>query len=178
MRTLIFAVLLLLPSASLAQNAEKQLIATITSAQAKGGVLSEITWDGGMLVLQGVFANPDGSLNPQYWITPVDNVSLEPRTAHTEASAKYWEMKSRTTSPAGIGKITISTDSSLPMYGDAMELRRRPGPHLSGVRRGPAEALVDNRVAQTHHVALLRPAVIDVVVDTPPERADAIHRQA
>ena len=39
-----------------AQTAEKQLVMTITSEQLNGGLVSEITWDGGALVLQGAFA--------------------------------------------------------------------------------------------------------------------------
>ena len=39
---------------------EKELIVTITGPQLKGGVVSEITWDGGTLLLQGVFADPVG----------------------------------------------------------------------------------------------------------------------
>ena len=117
MRPLILAAFVLVPSVAAAQNAEKRLIATITSEQLKGGVVSEITWDGGLLVLQGVFANPDGSLNPQYWVTPVDGVSLQQRAAHSEASAAYWVMKARNVSPTGLGRIAIGTDESLPMYG-------------------------------------------------------------
>lgn len=103
---------------ALAQNAEKRSLVTLTAAQLKGGVVSEVTWDGETIVLQGVHGNPDGSLVPQYWATPIDKGSLTPQPNHTDASAKYWTMKSATTSPDGAGaSIAIASDSSMPMYG-------------------------------------------------------------
>ena len=148
-------VALLLPCVCFAQNAEKRHIVTITSAQLKGGVVSEITWDGGVIVLQGVFANPDGSLNPQYWVTPVDGVRLEQRTSHTDASAKYWEMKARTLSPTGLGRIAISTDESLPMYGIG-NLQRRVNDN------------VDHGGTQKRHIAKLGTAILYERTGGPP----------
>ena len=124
MRAALIALLVLVPSMASAQNAEKRVIVTITSAELKGGVLSEITWDGGTIVLQGVFANPDGSLSAQYWVTPADNISLTQQQAHTEASAKYWDTKSKKTSPTGFGPIVTSTDATMPMYGIAGQADR------------------------------------------------------
>jgi hypothetical protein len=155
MRTLMLAALVLAPSISLAQNAEKRHIVTITSAQLKGGVVSEITWDGGVIVLQGVFANPDGSLNPQYWVTPLDGVRLEERTSHTDASAKYWEMKARAVSPTGLGKIAISTDESLPMYGIG-SLQRRVNDN------------VDHGGTQKRHIVKLGTAILYERTGGPP----------
>ena len=124
MRATLLAVLLLFPAAATAQDAEKRLIVTITAAELKGGVVSEITWDGGSVVLQGAFANPDGTLSAQYWVTPADNIKLSQRTNHTEKSAAYWETKSRAVSPTGVGRITTSTDAKLPMYGIANQEQR------------------------------------------------------
>jgi hypothetical protein len=124
MRATILAAALLVPSSLLAQNAEKRVIVTITASELKGGVVSEITWDAGTIVLQGVFANPDGSLSAQYWVTPAENISLKQRSGHTEASAGYWDTKSRTTSPTGLGKITTATDAKMPMYGIASQEQR------------------------------------------------------
>ena len=44
------------------QQADKQVIATIAGPALKGGNVSEITWDGGVLHIQGVFAKPGGEL--------------------------------------------------------------------------------------------------------------------
>ena len=124
MRAMLFAAVVLSSSLSFAQTAEKRLIVTISTKELKGGVVSEITWDGGTVVLQGVFANPDGSLSAQYWITPADNISLKPQENHTPASAAYWETKSRTASPTGVGKITTTTDAKMPIYGIASQEQR------------------------------------------------------
>ena len=124
MRAMLFAAVVLSSSLSFAQTAEKRLIVTISTKELKGGVVSEITWDGGTVVLQGVFANPDGSLSAQYWVTPADNISLKPQENHTPASAAYWETKSRTASPTGVGKITTTTDAKMPIYGIASQEQR------------------------------------------------------
>ena len=124
MRALLLTAVLLVPSLTLDQNAEKRLVATIAAKELKGGVVSEITWDGGTLVLQGVFANPDGTLSAQYWVTPAENISLKSQANHTPASAAYWDTKSRTSSPTGIGKITTATDAKMPMYGVASQEQR------------------------------------------------------
>jgi hypothetical protein len=124
MRTVVLLVALAVPAAAAAQNAEKQLVVTITSDQLKGGVVSEIAWDGGTLVLQGVFAQPSGVLEAQYFVTPAANIDLQRRAEHTPASAKYWEMKSRTISPTGLGRITTAKDAKMPMYGIASQEQR------------------------------------------------------
>jgi hypothetical protein len=115
---------LTVPGAAPPQDAERQLVVTITSEQLKGGVVSEITWDGGTLVLQGVFARPSGELEAQYFVTPAKGIGLEQRTEHTPASAKYWDIKSRPVSPTGLGRITIGKDEKMPMYGIASQAQR------------------------------------------------------
>lgn len=124
MRYLLSAGVLLLSTVVLAQNAEKQLVVTITSEQLKGGVVSEITWDGGTLVLQGVFAQPSGELSAQYFVKPAEGISLQQRQSHTEASARHWDTKARPVSPTGIGRITIGKDAKMPMYGIASQEQR------------------------------------------------------
>jgi Tol biopolymer transport system component len=124
MRTILMLTLLTSPALVLAQDAERQLVVTITSDQLKGGVVSEITWDGGTLVLQGVFAKPSGELEAEYFVTPARNINLQQRESHTEASAKYWEMKSRRVSPTGLGTITLAKDAKMPMYGIASQEQR------------------------------------------------------
>ena len=112
------------PGVARAQQAERQLVATITSEQLKGGVVSEITWDGGLLVLQGVFAQPSGELAAQYFVKPAEGITLEQRPAHTEGSARYWEMKSSRVSPTGLGRISSGKDAKMPMYGIASQEQR------------------------------------------------------
>ena len=124
MRILALALTLLAAAPVSAQNAERRVVVTITSEELKGGVVSEIAWDGGTLVLQGVFAQPSGELAAKYWVKPADGISLQPREAHTEASAKYWETKSRTVSPTGLGRISAAQDAKMPMYGIANQEQR------------------------------------------------------
>ena len=127
MRTILLLMLpmaVLAPASVPAQTAEKQLVMTITSEQLKGGVVSEITWDGGTLVLQGVFAQPSGELTAKYFVQPARGVTIEERPAHTEASARYWEVKSRPLSPTGLGRIVTTKDEKMPMYGIASQEKR------------------------------------------------------
>ena len=56
---LLFAIAL---AAAPQEQAEKELIVTISGPQLKGGMVSEITWDGETLLLQGVFAELGGEL--------------------------------------------------------------------------------------------------------------------
>ncbi len=95
-------------------------------------MVSEITWDGGLLILQGVFARPSGELEAQYFVTPAKDIRLEQRTEHTPGSAKYWDTKSRSTSPTGLGKITIGKDEKMPMYGIASQEQRMADAHNMG----------------------------------------------
>src|SRR5687768_8052951 len=124
MRTILVLMTLLVPASAAAQTAEKQLVMTITSEQLKGGVVSEITWDGGTLVLQGVFAQPSGELTAKYFVQPARGVAVEERPAHTDASARYWEVKSRPLSPTGLGKVVTTKDEKMPMYGIASQEKR------------------------------------------------------
>jgi len=127
---------LMLTGATLvAQTAEKQLVMTITSEQLNGGLVSEITWDGGALVLQGAFAKASGELSAKYFVQPARGVAMEERAGHTEASARYWEMKSKQLSPTGLGRIATAKDEKLPMYGIAsQEQRMRDANDMGGTQ--------------------------------------------
>jgi Tol biopolymer transport system component len=132
---LVMSVTLLSPTTIFAQAAEKQLVMTITSEQLNGGLISEIAWDGGALVLQGVFAKPSGELSAKYFVQPARGVALQERQEHTEASARYWEIKSRQLSPTGIGRITTGKDAKMPMYGIAsQEQRMRDANDMGGTQ--------------------------------------------
>src|ERR671912_1414859 len=93
-----------------AQVAEKKLVLTITAEQLNGGLVSEIAWDGGTLVLQGAFAKPTGELSAKYFVQTAREVAMEERQGHTAGSAEYWDRKSRQLSPTGIGRITVGKD--------------------------------------------------------------------
>jgi hypothetical protein len=99
------------------QQPEKQVIATIAGPDLKGGIVSEITWDGGELLIQGVFAKPGGELGAHYIVVPANGVKLLKRDDQTPASLKYWQAKSSRVSPTGLGRITSKNDSKMPQFG-------------------------------------------------------------
>ena len=101
MLTLLFVIGTALAAAG-DQAVEKQHILSITAPDIDGGLLAEITWDNGALVLQGVVANPDGSLSGRYLVIPAKGTTLSKLKEQTAASMTYWDKKSRRTSPTGI----------------------------------------------------------------------------
>jgi hypothetical protein len=111
------AMLGMLGAAGADQAVERQHVLTITAKQIDDGVLSEITWDNGALLLQGAVANPDGSLSGRYFLVPADGTALSQLKEQTAQSMEYWNRKSKRVSPTGIGTITSQKDSKMPMYG-------------------------------------------------------------
>jgi hypothetical protein len=127
--------LLIVSSQAAAQTAEKQVILTISSDDLRGGVVSEIAWDGGTVVIQGIFAQPSGELSAQYFVKPAVGIALERRTSHTPASSKYWDMKASRLSPTGLGRISLSTDTKMPQFGiGSLERRLGEAVDLGGTR--------------------------------------------
>lgn len=117
LRLIAVGVALAAPAA--AQPVEKQTVLTITSADLAGGVISEIMWDGGTLLLQGVLAEPDGRLAARYFVVPAEGVTLKQLKEPPAASVQYWQKKSSRTSPTGLGRIIGGSDQSMPIYGVA-----------------------------------------------------------
>jgi hypothetical protein len=106
------------------QAVERQHVLSITAPDLEGGILSEITWDNGALLLQGVVANPDGSLSGRYVVIPANGTTLAQLRDQTQSSVAYWEKKARRRSPTGLGEISSGIDSKMPMYGIASLERR------------------------------------------------------
>lgn len=109
-----------------AQQAEKVLVLSISGPDLRDGIISEITWDGGALLLQGVFAQADGALKAQYFVIPTERVTLMRRDDQTQASLDYWRMKSSRVSPTGLGRISSKSDTQMPQFGIG-NLERRIG---------------------------------------------------
>ncbi len=115
---------------------EKQLILSITSADFEGGILSEITWDGGALLLQGIIANPDGTLSGRYAVIPAKGTSLSHLKEQTDRSLAYWNLKSKRLSPTGLGQIQSGDDAKLPLYGvGSLERRLDDAVDMGGMQR-------------------------------------------
>ena len=130
-----FALLMLLAGAAAVpgdQAVERQHVLTIAAQEIDNGILSEITWDNGALLLQGVVANPDGSLSGRYVVIPAKTTTLEKRKDQTGASLEYWNRKSKRVSPTGLGTISTGADSKMPMYGVASLERRMLEAHDMG----------------------------------------------
>ncbi len=120
---LLLAGLLLFPGD---QTVERQHVLSITAPDIDGGILSEITWDNGALLLQGVVANPDGSLSARYVVVPAKGTTLARLKDQTDSSTAYWQRKAKRSSPTGLGAISTGSDSKMPMYGIS-SLERRMG---------------------------------------------------
>jgi len=116
MLTLLFVLTSALTPAA-GQAVEKQVVVSITAPDIDGGILSEITWDNGALLLQGVVANPDGSLAARYVVVPEKQTTLLKLKEQTQPSIEYWNRKSKRSSPTGLGEIVVGSDSKMPMYG-------------------------------------------------------------
>src|SRR3954462_5513792 len=117
-----FAVVMLLAGAAalpMDQAVERQHVLTIAASEIDNGILSEITWDNGALLLQGVVANPDGSLSARYVVIPAKGTTLSKLKEPTATSIDYRDKKAKRVSPTGLGSITTGTDAKMPMYGVA-----------------------------------------------------------
>jgi hypothetical protein len=118
------------------QAIERQVVLTITPTELDGGILTEITWDSGALLLQGAIANPDGTLSARYVIVPAKSTTLSRLKQQTDASLDYWNWKSKRVSPTGLGHIESSMDAKLPMYGIAGQERRlRDAVEMGGMQQ-------------------------------------------
>jgi hypothetical protein len=114
------------------QAVERQTILSITAPDIDGGILSEITWDNGAILIQGVVANPDGSLSARYVVIPAKGTTLTKLRAQTDPSIVYWERKSKRLSPTGVGSISSANDSKMPMYGIGGLEQRMGNAHSMG----------------------------------------------
>jgi hypothetical protein len=117
MRGVLWLAALTLSVPCAAQTGEKEVVLTITGPQLRSGVVAELAWDGGTLVIQGVFIDPSGQLAAQYFAKPAGTTTLEKWREHSAASLQYWQTKSNRRSPTGLGSISVASDSKLPMYG-------------------------------------------------------------
>jgi hypothetical protein len=118
------------------QAVERQHILSITAPDIDGGILSEITWDNGALLLQGVVANPDGSLSGRYVVVPAKGTTLARLKDQTDSSIAYWQKKSNRLSPTGLGAISSGHDSKMPLYGIAsLEQRMADAADMGGMRQ-------------------------------------------
>jgi hypothetical protein len=94
---------------------EKQRVATISSKDLDNGIVSQLAWDHGVLVVQGAIPDAKGQLSARYYRIAEPGVGVTLLDEPTRRMLEYWDRKANRTSPTGVGKIVSSTDSSLPM---------------------------------------------------------------
>jgi hypothetical protein len=132
-RILLPALVVLAASASMsAQKPEKELVATISGPSIKGGIVSELAWDGGTLIIQSVAMEPTGVMKADYFTVAAPSMDVLTAAAPPPGLDRYWKMKSSRVSPTGMGKITADTDAKLPMYGVASLEQRLQDVHEMG----------------------------------------------
>jgi len=129
---LLTLIVLAIPATPFAQKPEKELVATISGPAIKGGIISELAWDGGTLIIQSVAMEPTGVMKADYFTVAAPGMDVAPMTRPPAALERYWKMKSSRVSPTGMGKITTGSDSKLPMYGIASLEQRLQDVHEMG----------------------------------------------
>jgi hypothetical protein len=133
MRVMLLSIAILgLPVAAGAQAGDKELVATITGPMLKGGIVSELAWDGGVLVIQTVAMEPSGAMKAGYFTAPGRGMEVVAATAVPPGMDRYWKMKSSRVSPTGLGRIIDKHDAKLPMYGIASQEQRLMDAHEMG----------------------------------------------
>ena len=103
--------------ATAAQNLDKELVASISGPALDRGIVSELLWDGGTLIIQSAVVQSDGQLTPRYFAAPAANMDLQRLDAAPASAEHYWKMKSSRVSPTRLGTISARHDAQLPMFG-------------------------------------------------------------
>ena len=133
---LVVLVVTLSAGAAAAQPVEKQPIVSITAADLKGGVVSELTWAGGLLIVQGAFVGPTGEIKAEYLVVPAEGTELKRLTGPSAPAEAYWRRKASRLSPTGLGRITAATDAKMPFYGvGSLDRRLRDAADMGGVQQ-------------------------------------------
>ena len=100
-----------------AQNLDKELVASISGPALDRGIVSELLWDGGTLIIQSAVVQSDGQLIPRYFAAPAANMDLQRLDAAPASAEHYWKMKSSRVCPTRRGTIIARHDAQLPMVG-------------------------------------------------------------
>lgn len=119
-------------SAAVAQRTEKELVATISGPVLRGGIVSELAWDGGVLVIQTVAMEPTGVMKAGYFTRPATGMEVTPTATVPAGLDRYWKMKANRVSPTGLGRISDNHDAKMPMYGIASQEQRLADAHEMG----------------------------------------------
>jgi hypothetical protein len=114
---LALAVVTTLVTAANAQTLDKELVATLSGAATTRAIVSELLWDGGMLIIQSAELQADDRLTPRYFAAPGPNMELRRLDAAPPSADRYWKLKASRVSPTGLGTIRMRSDSQTEMFG-------------------------------------------------------------
>jgi hypothetical protein len=128
---LVLLTVLCMPAGGAAQG-DKELVATITGAMLKGGMVSELAWDDGVLIIQTVAMDTSGVMKAGYFTAPGPGMDVVTTAQVPAGLDRYWKLKSSRVSPTGLGRITDTRDSKMPMYGIASQAQRFADAHDMG----------------------------------------------
>jgi hypothetical protein len=118
-----------------AQSVEKQRLVTVASDQIKGGIVAELSWVAGELIVQGAFIDASGQIKAEYYVLPASGTAIRRLTGPNPAAEEYWRRKASRVSPTGLGRITSGTDSKMPYVGiGALDRRLRDAADMGGVQ--------------------------------------------
>jgi|KBSMisStaDraftv2_1062788.scaffolds.fasta_scaffold13170_6 hypothetical protein len=131
--------------AATAQTLDKELVASISGPVLERGIVSELLWDGGTLIIQSAVVQPDGQLMPRYFAAPAANMELQRLAAAPASAERYWKMKSSRVSPTRLGTITARHDTHMQMNGVGTQQNRL----LNAVAFGGMDELHEFRLGKT-----------------------------
>jgi hypothetical protein len=106
-----------LATAAHAQTLDKELVATLSGPALQRAIVSELLWDGGLLIIQSAALQADGQLMPGYFAAPGANMELRRLEAAPASAERYWKLKASRVSPTGLGTIRVRTDAQPEMFG-------------------------------------------------------------
>src|SRR5262252_11092448 len=105
MRYLFFALTLLAGTVTaIAQGGDRELVAVITGPALNGGIVSALSWDGGILIIQTAAMDTTGTLKPSYFKAAGKGMDVIALPSASAAVDHYWKVKSSRTSPTGLGQ--------------------------------------------------------------------------
>jgi hypothetical protein len=134
-------------STVVAQQPDKELVATIAGPMLKGGMVSELAWDGAVLVIQTVTMDTSGVMKAGYFTMPGRGMEVVAAVQAPAGLERYWKLKSNRVSPTGLGRITDSRDAKMPMYGIGSQAQRFADAHDMG-------GTVQTHVFQLHDLTI------------------------
>ena len=132
------------PLATSSQAVEKELVASVAGPAIERGVVSEILWDGGTLLIQSAALEPDGQLSARYFIVPGRRMDVKRLPSVPPGAERYWQMKASRVSPTGLGRIINTSDAKMPMFGVGTTERRM----LDAVDMGGTEKIYELRLGK------------------------------